>query len=167
MNKTRAIFISILVGIAVIFFTVLILVMTSEQRAKNKAVNKSKKEASEVSEKKDFISIDVDKYLKLYESKDKTVVLIGRSGCEFCKIAEPILQGISHDYDFDIYYLSTDGFSDEDKTNLLNSDKYFQEEDGMPTPLLLIVRKSKIVAKVEGLISKDEYLEFFDKNKII
>ena len=60
-----------------------------------------------------------------------------------------------------------DGFSEEDKANLLNSDKYFQKKDGMPTPLLLLVKNSKIIDKVEGLISKDEYIEFFDNNKII
>lgn len=167
MKKTRIIFISILTSIVVLFLVILLLAITAESRARNKAIRESSKEASETNKKKDFKNIDVDKYLELYKGDKVSIVLIGRSGCEFCTIAEPILQGIAYDKNLDIYYLSTDGFSDEDKTNLLNSDKYFQKKNGMPTPLLLLIKKSKIVDKVEGLTSKDEYIEFFDKNKII
>lgn len=167
MKKTRIIFISILTGIVVLFLVVLLLAVTTESRVKNKAVRQGSKEASETNKKKDFKNIDVDKYLELYKQNKVSIVLIGRSGCEYCAIAEPILQGIAYDNKLDIYYLSTDGFSEEDKANLLNSDKYFQKKDGMPTPLLLLVKNSKIIDKVEGLISKDEYIEFFDNNKII
>ena len=167
MNKTRVIFISILVGIVAICAVVIFLVATSEERARNRLIKSAEKDANSTEKKKDFTNIDVDKYLKLYAGNDKSVVLIGRSGCEFCKIADPIIQGIAYDNNLKVYYLSTDGFSDEDKTNLLNSDEYFKEKEGMPTPLLLVVGDSKIHDKVEGLVSKDEYIEFLDENGII
>ncbi|MBQ6476943.1 MAG: conjugal transfer protein TraF [Bacilli bacterium] len=169
MNKTRVLFISMLVVVVLIFAIAMGFILTEEMRAKNKVIDSTKKAASKVkkSDKKEFKNIDVDKYLKLYDDNKKSVVLIGRSDCEFCKIAEPILQSMSKKYDIDINYLSTDGFDDEDRTNLLNSDEYFQESEGMPTPLLLIVGKSKIIDKVEGLVEEEEYKDFFNKNNII
>ena len=135
MKKTRIIFISILVIMLILFLVAMILLSTSDERARRSKIRNTEKDAGEVDKKKDFSNIDVDKYLKLYASKDASAILIGRSDCEFCKVAETILHGVAYDYDLNIYYLSVDGFSDEDKNKLLNSDKYFQESGGVLHPV--------------------------------
>ena len=103
MKRTRIIFISILIVLALLLLLVLFLALTSESREKSAAIKKSYKEAAETDKKKEFKNIDVEKYLELYKENNVSIVLIGRSGCEFCTIAEPILQGIAYDNKLDIY----------------------------------------------------------------
>ena len=172
-DKAKKIMIVCLIIFVVVGGIVMYLVSTSEERNLKKqqqnVINNASNDSGNVSsdEMKDFIIIDTDKYLELYKGDKTSVVMIGRSGCEFCQTAEPIIKNIMYEKKIDVYYLSTDGFDSEDREKMLNSDKYFQEKNGMPTPLLLLVKNAKIVDKVEGLISKDEYIEFFDNNKII
>ena len=129
MNKTRTIFIVILVVMVILAGVAIIFSTTKDSRSANKLINNSTKEADDIDTKhmRDFKIIDVDKYLELYKDGKTSVVIIGRTGCEYCSIAEPILKNISYEYEVDFYYLSTDTFSGDDGSKFLNSDEYFKE----------------------------------------
>lgn len=171
-DKAKKVIIIFLIVCAIVLGIVMYLVATKEERAlkqqEQDIIDKSGNDSSKVSRDKmrDFKMINVDKYLELYKSNDASIVYIGRSGCEFCQTAEPIIQNIMYEKKFDIYYLSTDGFDDEDRTNMLNSDDYFKEKKGISTPCILIVKNSSIVNMIEGLADKDTYLEFFKENNV-
>ena len=171
-DKTKKGIVIFLIIMAIVLGIVLYLVSSSEERKlkqqEQDIINKSSKESNKVSKDKmrDFTIIDVDKYLELYKGKTASVIYIGRSDCEFCQTAEPIIKNIMYEKKFDIYYLSTDGFDSEDRTNMLNSDKYFKEKKGISTPCILIVKNSSIVDIIEGLADKDTYLDFFKENNV-
>ena len=167
----------ILVGslLILILFIVLIVVLSTGSKEREKSnieesiIETATKESNSIDdkEKADFVMINVDKYLKLLEKDEVNVVLIGRSGCQYCQIAEPIFQKISKDYKFKINYLSTDSFTKEDNDKFLNADEYFKEKGGIATPTILIISNDKIDARLEGLYTTSDYIQFFKENSII
>lgn len=110
-------------------------------------------------EKAEFVQIDVNKYLEIYNGPEKQLVLLARPTCGYCQIAEPIIQKLMKDYNIPINYLNTDNFSAEDETNLTNSNEVFAS--GLGTPLLLLVGNSKVEDTVDGLMDTAHYKEFF------
>ncbi len=168
MNKTRTIFIVILALMVILAGIAIIFSVTKDDRSANKLIGNSSKEADEIDTKhmRDFKIIDVDKYLELLNDNKASVVVIGRTGCEYCSIAEPILKNISYEYEVDFYYLAVDTFSGDDGTKFLNSDEYFKEKGGVSTPTVLILKKGVVDMNV-GLDDTEGYENFFKKNNII
>lgn len=173
MNKVKFVFISFLILILTFFILIIYLLSTSKEKEinnmKNDIIETSKNEVDKIknSDRKKFNIINVDIYLELLKKDEISILLIGRSSCEYCHIAEPILQNISKEYDLNINYLSTDNFSEEDKIKFLNSSDYFKERKGIATPTLIILKNNKYINLVEGLNTKDGYIEFFKSNEII
>ena len=117
-------------------------------------------------EKKDFTDITIDDYLDFYSGDDHKIVLIGRPDCHYCEIAEPILHKIAFENpDITIHYLNMNNLSDEEKMKLQESDEFFNE--GLGTPMFLIVGEKSIVDKVDGLTDYEHYIEFLEKNNFI
>ena len=112
-------------------------------------------------EKGEFVQIDANQYLEMYNGSEKQLVLLARPTCGYCQIAEPIIQKLMHDYNITINYLNTDNFSAEDEQNVIASDKLF--ESGLGTPMLLLVGDSKIIDNVDGLVDTANYKQFFIK----
>ena len=128
--------------------------------------NAQKESASvDSKEQKEFIGIDINQYLEMYNGTDKKIVLIARPTCHYCEIAEPILKNIAYLNNLDINYLNTDELTEEDSNTLTTSNEYF--ESGLGTPTLLIVGNSTIIDHVDGLTDKAHYIDFFKKNEFI
>lgn len=168
MNKTRTIFVMILASIVILAAVAIIFSITKDDRKVDKLIDNSTKEADEIDTKhmRDFKIIDVDKYIELYNSDKTSVVIIGRTSCEYCGIAEPILKNISYEYEVDFYYLSVDTFSGDDGNKFLESDEYFKEKGGVSTPTVLILKKGIVDMNV-GLDDTEGYENFFKNNNII
>lgn len=119
------------------------------------------KEAGEVDEdkRKEPTPISMEEYLEAYQNDANTVVLFSRDTCEYCKLAIPILENIIYEKNVDLKYIDLATLSDEDKNSLSSSDEYFAE--GVSTPLLVVVGHGSIVDKIEGLVTKEDYIAFF------
>ena len=115
-------------------------------------------------EKKDFNDIDVDTYLAVAHREDKNLVLVGRNGCQYCQIAEPIIQNIMYKYNLDVYYVSTDYFDEESYTKFSNSNELLKS---FATPLFMVVANDEILDYEQGLLDTNSYLDFLKKNEII
>ena len=131
---------------------------TSTDSIKEQAVKES--ESVKSSEKRDFISIDVNKFKELYEDDTNQIVLFSRPGCGYCQIADPILKNISYKYDFDINNVNTDEMNEEDFNTLKSLNSEFED---FGTPLLLIVSNNNIVDEISGLTIRKKYIDFFKK----
>lgn len=105
--------------------------------------------------------ISVDDYLNLYKSDSQSIVLLSRPTCHYCQIATPIIENIIYEKDAKINYINTDELSEDDKSKLLSSDEYLA--NGYGTPLIIVVGNSKIIDKIEGLTTKNNYMEFFEE----
>lgn len=137
------------------------------QSSEESVLDIAQKESDKIteSEMKDFININVETYLEYYKASKKRIVLMARPTCQYCQIAEPILQKIAKDYKLDIYYLNTSEVVVEDQERLLNSNEIFQ--NGFGTPFLVIVQNSKIVDYVDGLTDTTHYLQTFKNSGLI
>lgn len=161
---------SVLVIVCLFSFFVSLDVYDENDNASNSAndiLAKAEEDSSKIKEEetKEFIEISMDQYLEFYNGSNQSIVLISRPSCSYCQIAEPILKNISYEYNVDINCLNTDDFSSEDKVKLAESDEYFEE--GLNTPLLLIVSNGKIIDKVAGLVDKASYIDFFEAHEVI
>lgn len=116
-------------------------------------------EAVKDSEKKEFVSIDVNKYLEYYAGSEAKIIYLARPTCSYCQIATPIIQGIMFEYNIEVNYLNTDEFTDEGQTAFVKSDEFFSQ--GYGTPVLFIVKDNAIVDKVDGMTDKAHYIQFF------
>ena len=109
-------------------------------------------------EKKAFTRINVSEYLDIFNGEETKIVIVGREGCNYCKIAEPIIQNIMYKYNLDIYYLSTDDFTVETEEMFMSSDP---ELESFATPLILVVSNGHIFTSYEGLDTTDGYTKLF------
>ncbi len=116
-------------------------------------------------EQSELNNIDIDKYLSLKEGSEKAIIYIARPTCYYCSQQEPIMKNIVYTYGITVNYLNTDKLTDEGQEKLIKSDDYFSE--GYGTPLTLIVQNNEIVAKKEGLTSKDDLISFFKEHGFI
>ena len=116
-------------------------------------------------EKGEFIQIDINNYLEMYNGSEKQIILIARPTCQYCQIAEPILQNFIYKYQLSINYLNTDNFETQDDETLIESDEVFGDELG--TPMLLIIGNGQVYDVVDGLTDTAHYEEFFKKNGYI
>ncbi len=164
-NKSNLIF--VIVSIFIIVIICLISVFTSDKKdldsSEQALLEKATLESNSISnnEKKEFNKISVDEYLKIYGENDPKLVLIGRSDCQYCVIAEPIIQNIMYKNNISINYLSTDNFTEESYNNFRNSNDLLQN---FSTPLLMVVGNSEITDSIEGLYDSQEYIKFLKNN---
>ena len=102
--------------------------------------------------------ISVSEYIDLYNGDDYSLVLLSKSTCNYCKIAVPILENIIYENNVDMKYVDVGELSEDELSTFIGSDDYFSE--GYSTPTLLVIGKSEIKDKVEGVASKDNYISF-------
>ncbi len=110
--------------------------------------------------------IDYDKYNELINSSTKQLIVIGQSGCEGCTKAKPILYDIASEYGVKINYLNATSLDEETATNFQSSLDYFTE-NGISTPLMLVVSNKKVEDALVGSADKNTYIEFLKKNSFI
>ena len=109
--------------------------------------------------------ISVSDYFAKYSQPEKSIVLISRPTCEYCKIVEPIIFNIAYEEKLEIYYIDTEELTPYEQDSIINSNDYLKEN--FDIPLLLIVENNSITDKINGLTDKTHYLEFFQKNNIL
>ena len=127
-----------------------------------KATNESKLITSDV--KKEFTRISVDEYLDFYNGSDDMLVLVGRSGCHYCQIAEPIIQNLMFIYNLDIKYVSTDDFDIDSEEKFMSSNEQLHS---FSTPLLMVVSNGSIKYIQNGLLDTAGYVNFLQVNGYI
>lgn len=172
MKGKEKIFIIVIIVLLVVLFVISFLVggknsfsttlSNNADEVYNNAQNESKLVNS--NEKKDFVQIDVNKFIDYLNESKEQIILVARPTCQYCQIAEPIIQYVAFKYNLDINYLNTDNFSDEDSDRFINSNEMFQGDFGTPT--LLIVKENSIVDS-EGLTDYAHYVDFFTRNDFI
>lgn len=113
---------------------------------------------------KEYTSINVDQYLRYYKEDKDRIIIVGNAGCQYCKAAAPILKSIMYKYDLDIYYVSTDDFTEETEEEFMSSNELL---NSFATPFLFVVSNNQIKDSLEGLREEKEYIEFFKNNGFI
>lgn len=137
---------------------------TTEESSGEDILQLAIKQAGEVNEDERTApnQITIDEYLNLYKGSEEVLVLLSRPTCQYCQIATPIIENLIYEYNIKINYLNTDELGEDGNSKLISSDEYFAE--GYGTPILLLVGNGKIINQVDGLTTRDEYINFFKEN---
>lgn len=133
---------------------------TSNDTSSSEALSEIENESSDISEEERVspTKISVDEYIDLYNGDDYSLVLLSKTTCSYCKIAVPILENIIYENDVDMKYVDVGELSEDELSTFISSDDYFSK--GYSTPTLLVIGKSGIKDKIEGVASKDDYTSF-------
>lgn len=170
-NKNNLIF-GVVATIIIVILVIVSPMLTKDKKTTKYSTNdqeifsRATIESNNVSddEKKSFDDIDVDTYLVVAHREEKSLVLVGRKGCEYCQIAEPIIQKIMHDNNLTVYYVSTDYFDEDSYQKFSSSNDLLKS---FATPLLMVVSNDQIVDYTEGLLDTDGYKKFLIKNEFL
>ena len=111
-----------------------------------------------------FNEITIDEYLALIKESSENVILIARPTCGYCEKFTPILKKASEDMNVKINYIDTDKLTEETWKSFNASFDIFSGEWG--TPLVLVTKDSKIVAKNDGYTDLTTIKKFFKDNKL-
>lgn len=114
--------------------------------------------------------VDFNKYKEIYESGNKSILVLGQTGCGYCNQYKPVINEIAKEKNVTISYLDVRKIN-QDEWNTLMSDlnDYFKTlPDGKwGTPLTLIIKDKKVVDALPGANEKDDALKFFKDNELI
>lgn len=110
--------------------------------------------------------LEYEDYTKVINSNENQILLIAQSGCEGCTKARPVLYELAEEYDVKINYLNASMLSEEDATSFQESLSFF-EENGISTPMMLVVSNGKVIDSLVGSIDKDAYVDFLKENNFI
>lgn len=132
----------------------------------------SSNEASNISsgntdEYSNLTFIDYDKYKEIYDSKEKTIVVLGQTGCGACNAFKPVINEIAKDYNVPIYFVNLTDWTKRETYDLMGSLSYFKERESFGTPLTLILENGDNIDEQEGHNSKATTIEFFKKHGFI
>ena len=126
--------------------------------------------ASDVEYKSEYPNltmIDYARYTEILESGEKSIVVIGQTGCMYCEETKPVLNEIAEEYDITINYLNITDLSEEDSSNLMNSVTYLKELESFGTPLTMVIENQEVVGHQDGYVEKSVFEEFFREQGFI
>ena len=126
----------------------------------------------------DLVSIDYDKYYELIKSKKPVVIVIEKTDCPYCELAKPQLKRASYltgtkIYSLDIYdafigkYYESQATDEQKKIAKKFMSSLSIYEEGIGTPLILIVKNGKVVDSYkDGYKQASVYVDFLKENKL-
>lgn len=112
-----------------------------------------------------FKEIDTKGFVDLLNKDEKSVVLVARPGCGYCVMFTPILYKVKEELAFEVYYINTNNFTQEDMQEFSNTNKYLQETE-WGTPLTMIVKNNTVIDAINGYVELEEAKDFFIRNEI-
>lgn len=112
-------------------------------------------------------NIDYSQYTNLLASNERSVIVIGQTGCTHCTNAKPALDEIALENNIPIYYLNYTNITSEERAALQSSLSYFEENPRWGTPLYLVVENNELVDVTSGFTGKETVVNFLKKSNII
>ena len=112
---------------------------------------------------------DYEDVTKKLANEEVNILVIGKSGCSYCKRYKPLLVDIAENNYIDINYVDVRKLSKNDYVTLLNtfelpakcspSNETQKLNQGFNTPLTLFIQNNKSVDCISGYVGKDILLQ--------
>lgn len=119
------------------------------------------------SEYPNLTMISYDEYKNILDSNEKSIVVIGQTGCAYCEQTKPILDEIAKDDDVTINYLNLTNISEDEFSELMESLDYLKEMESIGTPLTLIIENKEVIGHQDGYAEKSVFEKLFKDNNLI
>lgn len=124
------------------------------------------------------IAKNANEYIKMVNSKNYTVAVIGYEGCNYCKMYLPIINKVAKEKIVDIYYFDRDNYDEDEFQKVINLNFEIPAKcntkgevktmsEGFAKPMTLITKNGKLVDCIKGYVSEDELLNTLTKYKIV
>lgn len=152
--------------IALLTINTFVLIVSNVDTKKSTASTTTTTEENEEYDVSMMNTVNVDKVLKLYESKSAQVIYLGRSTCGYCVKFLPALQKAQKEYGYKTNYLDITTVSEEDQAKLLkkDNDEGFLAKNYGATPMVLVVKNGKLVDTWIGYSEYDSFAKFIEDN---
>jgi len=111
--------------------------------------------------------IDLKEYKTILAEKENNVIVIGQSTCPYCVKAKLILNEVVDETDAEINYLNISYFESEEDFKEFEGTLEILQTDTWGTPITMIVKEGKLVDYIEGVTTKEEYIEFLEHYGVI
>lgn len=125
------------------------------------------KDAEYKDEYPNLTMIDYAQYKELLASDQKSIIVIGQTGCGYCTQTKPVIDELAKKHNITINYLNITDLSEEDSSDLMTSTTYLKELDSFGTPLTIITQNGEVVDHLEGYNESSVFENFFKKQEII
>ncbi len=108
--------------------------------------------------------LDYEAYNCLYESGEPFAVILAQTTCSYCVSYKPIIDEYVAENNLPIYIMEIDQLSDDERSSLLSSLSYFENNENWGTPLTLGIKNKEVVSEISGFTEDEEIINsFFDE----
>ena len=111
--------------------------------------------------------INYSDFVNELNNDEKTVMLIIKDDCKYCKEVMSVLNGISSSYNLNIDYINVGKIDSEISVSLEDKIKDIGYEDGFSTPLIIITENRKLLDYSIGSSNYEFFKDLFTENGLI
>lgn len=111
----------------------------------------------------DLKSVTYTQYKELFKSTTLQFIFVGRPGCGYCQMTEPLVAELQKEEGVVFNYLNTDTMTQADFDDIANTAEVFKGQWGTPT--MLAVKDNKVINVVEGYREKSVLKTFIEDSK--
>ena len=111
--------------------------------------------------KGDLRNIDFKKYNDMISNEESFVLVIGKTGCNYCLDYKETLNTVLEDYDIELYYVDYSKFSEDEKSKFLA--RIMFDNNSISTPTTVYIEKGREQNKrnrIVGATSKLEVIKY-------
>lgn len=109
-------------------------------------------------------------FMKVVDSKEPAMIVLGRNTCSWCNKFKPIYNEVAAENNAKIYYIDSDSFDSTEYSKILKSDlkipascsstgKEQSLSEGFGTPLTLLTKKGKVTGCISGFVNKTNLIK--------
>lgn len=109
-----------------------------------------------------FAEVTLDQYKCLYESEEPFAIMFSQTTCGHCQNFKPYINEFVGKNNIPFYVIEVDQLSSDERTELLGTLSYFDENENWGTPITFGVKNKEITAELSGdNENDDEVTDFF------
>lgn len=109
--------------------------------------------------------ITYDQYDTMVKNGDAFIVIIERTGCDFCTMYMPIVEEVANENKIPLYYIDTATLTEDDYKKLSTTNNYLKKNSwGTPTTLFML--GDRVLDSIGGYVEKNSVLSFL-KDRVV
>lgn len=111
--------------------------------------------------------ITVSEYLDIIAKDDTSIIYIGRPGCGYCQMFNPILTEVLNKYKIGVEYVNIEEIASEEEWNSFIESNDYLSAGEWGTPTLIIYKNGEVVNINPGYVENDVLVKFLSDNELI